>query len=142
LLHPAARACIEAVERAHAAAPTATPDAELARAVARLSDLYTTDRDALAREQADAAHLAAKREYFLASDAPKVSLALAECARWVATACSGSAAPSARAVQRPASLPPPARWCARCAWRHFNCERSRTPPTFEKGAERRARGRA
>ena len=81
LLHPAARACIEAVERAHAAAPTATPDAELARAVARLSDLYTTDRDALAREQADAAHLAAKREYFLASDAPKVSLALGECAR-------------------------------------------------------------
>jgi hypothetical protein len=81
LLHPAARACIEAVERAHASAPAATPDAELARAVARLSDLYTTGRGDLAREQADAMHLAAKREYFLASDAPKVALALEECAR-------------------------------------------------------------
>jgi hypothetical protein len=76
LLHPAARSCIEAVERAHAA----TPERELAKAVARLSDLYTSGRDALAREQADAAHLAAKREYFLASDAPKVALALDECA--------------------------------------------------------------
>ncbi|MEY2715058.1 MAG: hypothetical protein RIT24_1401 [Planctomycetota bacterium] len=58
----------------------ATPDRELAKAVERLSDLYTTGRGALAREQADAAHLQAKREYFLASDAPKVALALDECA--------------------------------------------------------------
>ncbi|MEY3143129.1 MAG: hypothetical protein RLY21_1622 [Planctomycetota bacterium] len=56
------------------------PDAMLAKAVERLSDLYTTDRGRLAHEQADAAHLAAKREYFLASDAPKVALALEECA--------------------------------------------------------------
>ena len=77
LLHPASRACIEAVERAHAA----TPERELAKSVARLSDLYTTGRDALAREQADSVHLAAKREYFLASDAPKVVVALDECAR-------------------------------------------------------------
>ena len=76
LLHPASRACIEAVERAHAA----TPERDLAKAVSRLSDLYTTGRDALAREQADASHLAAKREYFLASDAPKIVLALDECA--------------------------------------------------------------
>ena len=58
----------------------ATPDRELAKAVERLSDLYTTGRGSLAREQADAAHLQAKREYFLASDAPKVALALEECA--------------------------------------------------------------
>jgi len=70
------RECILAVETAHAA----TPDRELAKSVERLSDLYTTGRGALAREQADAAHLAAKREYFLASDAPKVALALEECA--------------------------------------------------------------
>ncbi len=69
--------CIVAVERAVAA----TADAELAREVARLSDLYTTGRGALAREQASASFLAAKCEYFLASDAPKVGLALDECAR-------------------------------------------------------------
>jgi hypothetical protein len=57
-----------------------------------------------------------------------------ECARCVATACSASCAPSARAVQRPASFAPPARWCARCECRHFNCERLRTPPTFKKGS--------
>ncbi len=57
----------------------ATPDEALARAVERLSDLYTTGRGSLARAQADAAHLSAKREYFLASDAPKVGLALDEC---------------------------------------------------------------
>ncbi len=70
------RECILAVETAHAA----TPDRELARAVERLSDLYTTGRGALVREQAEASHLAAKREYFLASDAPKVALVLEECA--------------------------------------------------------------
>jgi hypothetical protein len=80
LLHPAARDCILAVEQALAGDPSATPDAALAKAVERLSDLYTVDRGRLAREQADAAHLAAKREYFLASDAPKVALALDECA--------------------------------------------------------------
>jgi ribosomal protein RSM22 (predicted rRNA methylase) len=68
-----------AVEHAFAGSAHATPDAVLAKAVARLSDLYTTDRARLSREQADAAHLAAKREYFLASDAPKVALALDEC---------------------------------------------------------------
>jgi ribosomal protein RSM22 (predicted rRNA methylase) len=72
----ARRACIAAVEEAL----RATPDRDLARAVERLSDLYTTGRGALAAEQADAAHLAAKCEYFLASDAPKVGLALDECA--------------------------------------------------------------
>ena len=77
LIHPVARQCIEAVEAAHAA----TPPRELAQAVERLSDLYTTGRSALAREQADASHLVAKREYFLASDAPKVVLVLDECAR-------------------------------------------------------------
>ena len=76
LLHPAARDCILAVERALAA----TPDDVLAREVERLSDLYTTGRGRLASEQQDARHLAAKREYFLASDAPKVALALSECA--------------------------------------------------------------
>jgi hypothetical protein len=80
LLHPAARECIVAVEESLASDADATPDAALAKAVERLSDLYTTDRGRLAREQADAAHLAAKREYFLASDAPKVALALDECA--------------------------------------------------------------
>ena len=69
------RDCIVAVERALAA----TPDAVLAREVERLSDLYTTGRGRLADEQQDARHLAAKREYFLASDAPKVALALSEC---------------------------------------------------------------
>ncbi len=77
LLHPATRSCIEAVERANAT----TPDAELAKAVEALSDLYTTGRGSLVARQADAVHLAAKREYFLASDAPKVALALDECAR-------------------------------------------------------------
>ncbi len=76
LLHAAARQCILAVE----AANTATPDRDLAKAVERLSDLYTTRRGALSSEQADASYLTAKREYFLASDAPKVALALAECA--------------------------------------------------------------
>jgi len=80
LLQPAARDCILAVERAIMSSGAATPDRELAKAVERLSDLYTTGRGALAREQADAAHLQAKREYFLASDAPKVALALDECA--------------------------------------------------------------
>ena len=80
LLHPAARECIVAVEKSLASDANATPDAALAKAVERLSDLYTTDRGRLAHEQADAVHLAAKREYFLASDAPKVALALDECA--------------------------------------------------------------
>ncbi len=80
LLHPAARECIVAVEESLAADANAMPDAALAKAVERLSDLYTTDRGRLAREQADATHLAAKREYFLASDAPKVVLAIGECA--------------------------------------------------------------
>ena len=62
------------------ASGAATPDRELAKAVERLSDLYTTRRGALTAEQADAGYLVAKREYFLASDAPKVALALAECA--------------------------------------------------------------
>ncbi|MFZ9916408.1 MAG: small ribosomal subunit Rsm22 family protein, partial [Phycisphaerales bacterium] len=70
------RACIAAVEEAL----RETPDAALAGAVERLSDLYTTGRGSLVREQADAAHLAAKREYFLASDAPKVGACLDECA--------------------------------------------------------------
>ena len=78
MLHPAVRDCLAAVERA--LQPGAPPDAALAQAVERLSDLYTVDRGRLAREQADAAHLAAKRCYFLASDAPKVALALDECA--------------------------------------------------------------
>jgi hypothetical protein len=83
LLHPAVRDCIEAVERAFASdsrTPPPSSDAALAKAVERLSDLYTTQRGKLAAEQADAVHLAAKREYFLASDAPKVALALDECA--------------------------------------------------------------
>ena len=80
LLHPAARECIVAVEKSLASDANAMPDAALAKAVERLSDLYTTDRGRLAHEQADAVHLAAKREYFLASDAPKVALALDECA--------------------------------------------------------------
>ncbi len=80
MLHPAARDCIFAVEQALTGDARATPDATLAKAVERLSDLYTVERGRLAREQADATHLAAKREYFLASDAPKVALALAECA--------------------------------------------------------------
>ena len=67
--------CIEAVERAL----TRTPDRELAKAVVQLSNLYTTERGKLAREQSSAIHLAAKSEYFLASDAPKVALALGEC---------------------------------------------------------------
>ncbi len=53
----------------------------MALAIEKLSNLYTSERTALTREQADAAHLAAKREYFLGSDAPKVALALEECAR-------------------------------------------------------------
>ena len=58
----------------------ATDDAALARAVIRLSDLYTSERRSLAREQADEDHLVAKCGYFLASDAPKVVLALQEAA--------------------------------------------------------------
>ncbi|MFN5497731.1 MAG: hypothetical protein ACK5C3_14295, partial [bacterium] len=80
MLHPAARECIVAVEESLAADANAMPDAALAKAVERLSDHYTTDRGRRAREQADAVHLAAKREYFLASDAPKVVLAIGECA--------------------------------------------------------------
>jgi len=76
LLEPAARDCILAVEKSTAAAS----DRELAKAVERLSDLYTTRRGALNAEQADATFLVAKREYFLASDAPKVAIALGECA--------------------------------------------------------------
>ncbi len=48
--------------------------------VTRLSDLYTTSRAGLSREQVSPAHLAAKCEYFLASDAPKVGFALDEAA--------------------------------------------------------------
>ena len=76
LLHAAARHCILAVEAANAS----TPDRALAKAVERLSDLYTTRRGSLPTEQADASYLTAKREYFLASDAPKVAIALSECA--------------------------------------------------------------
>ena len=69
-----------AIEDALRAEPGAPDDTALAKAVARLSDLYTTDRGALRAEQAQAAHLAAKRFYFLGSDAPKVAIALEECA--------------------------------------------------------------
>ncbi len=71
---------ILAVEQLHRTASGAPDDAALARAVVRLSDLYTSDRQALTREQADDTHLAAKCGYFLASDAPKVVLALDEAA--------------------------------------------------------------
>ena len=71
-----ARECIAAVERALAA----SADTELAKAVTRLSDLYTSERGKLTREQASVSHLVAKSEYFLASDAPKIGLALTECA--------------------------------------------------------------
>ena len=76
---PAREAASDPVIAAVEDALRATPDDALARAVERLSDLYTTGRGSLAHAQADAAHLAAKREYFLASDAPKVGLALDEC---------------------------------------------------------------
>jgi hypothetical protein len=74
------RDVILAVERANEAAPDSVPLDRLAAHVARLSDLYTVDRHALAREQASPEHLAAKCGYFLASDAPKVVLALEEAA--------------------------------------------------------------
>lgn len=54
--------------------------AEVAKAAAALSDLYTVERGVLVREQGDRGHLLAKCLFFLASDAPKVALALAECA--------------------------------------------------------------
>jgi len=69
---------ILAVEELHRTALGAPDDAALARAVVRLSDLYTSERQALSRAQADEEHLAAKCGYFLASDAPKVLLALEE----------------------------------------------------------------
>ena len=106
LLHPAARECIVAVEESLAADANAMPDAALAKAVERLSDLYTTDRGRLAREQADAVHLAAKREYFLASDAPKVVLAIEECAArsGECAARSGECAARSEAFARLAAL--------------------------------------
>ncbi len=52
---------------------------EVAEWVADLSDLYTVERGVLAREQGSRQHLLAKSLYFLASDAPKVTIALAEC---------------------------------------------------------------
>ncbi len=72
LPHSARRACFVAVEDAL----RSTSDEALARAVAQLSDLYTTSRAALVRDQSSPTHLAAKCEYFLASDAPKVGYAL------------------------------------------------------------------
>ncbi|MBL9121242.1 MAG: hypothetical protein JNL80_15135 [Phycisphaerae bacterium] len=54
--------------------------AEVAKAVCSLSDLYTLERGLLSRRQGDDAHLLAKTLYFLASDAPKVVMALDECA--------------------------------------------------------------
>ncbi|MFM7259642.1 MAG: hypothetical protein ACKO3W_03475, partial [bacterium] len=76
-----AQRVILAVEDMHRlASQSAIDDAALAAAVARLSDLYTVDRQALAREQASREHLNAKCGYFLASDAPKVVIALDEAA--------------------------------------------------------------
>ncbi|MSR42113.1 MAG: hypothetical protein EXS10_09490 [Phycisphaerales bacterium] len=57
-----------------------TSDTTLAESVTRLSDLYTSQRIGLVHAQAHASHLAAKCEFFLAADAPKVALALDECA--------------------------------------------------------------
>ena len=73
LIHPAVRACILAVEESLHATES---DADLATLVTRLSDLYTSDRGALVRDQGSAGHLVAKCGYFLASDAPKIALAL------------------------------------------------------------------
>lgn len=53
---------------------------DVAAWVCELSDLYTLERGVLAKRQGDRGHVAAKSLYFLASDAPKVMLALAECA--------------------------------------------------------------
>jgi hypothetical protein len=81
LIPSVAQRVILAVEEVHRlASHSASDDAALAAAVARLSDLYTIDRQALAREQASREHLDAKCGYFLASDAPKVVLALEEAA--------------------------------------------------------------
>jgi ribosomal protein RSM22 (predicted rRNA methylase) len=55
--------------------------AEIAERVRSLSDLYTIERRLLARGQADPRLLEAKTHYFLAADAPKIALALDECAR-------------------------------------------------------------
>jgi SAM-dependent methyltransferase len=52
---------------------------EVAEWVADLSDLYTVERGVLVREQGSRQHLLAKSLYFLAADAPKVTIALAEC---------------------------------------------------------------
>ncbi len=54
--------------------------ADVAAWVCELSDLYTLERGILARQQRDREHLAAKTLYFLASDAPKIVIALDECA--------------------------------------------------------------
>lgn len=54
--------------------------ADVAAWVCELSDLYTLERGVMARQQRDREHLAAKSLYFLASDAPKVVVALDECA--------------------------------------------------------------
>jgi ribosomal protein RSM22 (predicted rRNA methylase) len=81
VLPAATRSVILAVEELHRTSEhAATDDAALARAVIRLSDLYTSERRSLSREQADEDHLVAKCGYFLASDAPKVVLALQEAA--------------------------------------------------------------
>lgn len=53
---------------------------DVAAWVCELSDLYTLERGVLAKRQGERGHVAAKSLYFLASDAPKVMLALAECA--------------------------------------------------------------
>jgi ribosomal protein RSM22 (predicted rRNA methylase) len=53
---------------------------DVAEWVCDLSDLYTLERGVLSRRQSDREHLAAKTLYFLASDAPKVSIAMSECA--------------------------------------------------------------
>jgi ribosomal protein RSM22 (predicted rRNA methylase) len=82
VLPAATRSFLLAVEDLHRTSEhAATDDAALARAVIRLSDLYTSERRSLSREQADEDHLIAKCGYFLASDAPKVALALNEAAQ-------------------------------------------------------------
>ncbi|MCE9591899.1 MAG: small ribosomal subunit Rsm22 family protein [Planctomycetes bacterium] len=52
----------------------------LARRVLALSDLYTTERDAIQEESATGEHLMAKVLYFLVSDAPKPVMVLRELA--------------------------------------------------------------
>lgn len=76
------RAWLEAIETAlWTEGPWSHPSvAEVAKAVCSLSDLYTLERGLLSRRQGDDAHLLAKTLYFLASDAPKVVVALDECA--------------------------------------------------------------